>query len=48
MLTLAIGGGVLTLVDVVTGLLVATVVHGRREALGVLRPTAPRLQPAAA
>ena len=46
--TLAIGGGVLALVDVVIGVLAATVVHGRREALGVLRPTAPRLQPAAA
>ena len=46
--TLAIGGGALVLVDVVIGVLAATVVHGRREALGVLRPTAPRLQPAAA
>src|SRR5215208_1952259 len=36
--TLAIGGGVLA----------PTVVHSRREALGVLRPGAPRLQPAAA
>src|SRR3954452_17188987 len=46
--TLAIGGGVLALVDVVIGVLAATVVHGRREAFGALRPTAPRLQPAAA
>jgi hypothetical protein len=46
--TLAIGGGVLALVDVVIGVLAATVVHGRREALSVLRPTAPRMQPAAA
>ena len=46
--TLAIGGGVLALVDVVIGVLAATVVHGRREALGVLRPAALRLQPAAA
>ena len=46
--TLAIGGGVLALVDVVIGVLAATVVYGRREALSGLRPTAPRLQPAAA
>lgn len=46
--TLAIGGGVLALVDVVIGVLAATVVYGRREALGGLRSTAPRLQPAAA
>ena len=44
--TLAIGGGVLALVDVVIGVLAATVVYGRREALSGLRPTAPRLQPA--
>ena len=46
--TLAIGGGVLALADVVIGVLAAAVVHGRREALGVRRPTAPRLRPAAA
>ena len=46
--TLAIGGGALALVNVVIGVLAATVVYGRREALGGLRPTAPRLQPAAA
>jgi len=46
--TLAIGGGVLALVDVVIGVLAATAVYGRREALRVLRLTAPRLQPAAA
>ena len=46
--TLAIGVGALALIDVVIGVLAATVVHGRREALRVLRPTAPRLQPAAA
>jgi hypothetical protein len=46
--TLAIGGGVLALIDVVIGVLAATVVQGRRETLGVLRPAAPRLQPAAA
>ena len=46
--TLAIGGGVLALVDVVIGVLAATVVHGRREALSVPRRTAPRLNPAAA
>ena len=46
--TLAIGGGALALVDVVIGVLAATAVYGRREALRVLRPTAPRLQPAAA
>ena len=46
--TLAIGGGVLALIDVVIGVLAVTVVHGRREALGVRRPAAPRLQPAAA
>ena len=45
--TLAIGGGVLALVDVVIGVLAATVVYGRREALSVLRPTTPRLQSAA-
>ena len=44
--TLAIGGGVLALVDVVIGVLAATAVYGRREALRVLRPTAPRpMQP---
>jgi hypothetical protein len=48
MTTLAIGGGVLALIDVVIGVLAATVVYGRREALSVLRPTARRLQPAAA
>jgi hypothetical protein len=46
--TLAIGGGVLALVDVVIGVLAATAVYGRREALRALRPMAPRLQPAAA
>jgi hypothetical protein len=46
--TLAIGGGVLALVDVVIGVLAATAVYGRREALRVLRPTAPRLAAAAA
>jgi hypothetical protein len=46
--TLTIGGGVLALVDVVIGVLAATVVYGRREALSVLCPTALRLQPAAA
>jgi len=46
--TLAIGGGVLALVDVVIGVLGATAVCGRREALRVLRPTAPRLAAAAA
>ena len=48
MTTLAIGGGVLALIDVVIGVLAATVVYGRREALSVLRPKARRLQPAAA
>ena len=43
--TLAIGGGVLALVDVVIGVLAATAVYGRREALRGLRPTAPQLQP---
>jgi hypothetical protein len=46
--TLAIGGGVLALVDVVIGVLAAMAVYGRREALRVLRPAAPRLQLAAA
>src|SRR5215211_308808 len=46
--TLAIGGGVLALIDVVIGTLAASIVHSRREALGVLRPAAPQLQPAAA
>lgn len=46
--TLAIGGGALALADVAIGVLSVTVVYGRREALSVLRPTAPRLQPAAA
>jgi hypothetical protein len=46
--TLAIGGGALSLVNVVIGLLAASVVYGRREALGALRPATPRLQPAAA
>jgi hypothetical protein len=46
--TLAIGGGVLALVDVVIGVLAATVVYGRREVLRGLQPTAPRLQPATA
>jgi hypothetical protein len=46
--TLAIGGGVLALVDVVIGVLAATVAHGRREALSVPRRTAPWLKPAAA
>ena len=45
--TLAIGG-VLALVDVVIGVLAATAVYGRREALRVLRPTAPRPAAAAA
>jgi hypothetical protein len=43
--TLAIGGGFLALIDVVIGVLAATVGYGRREALRGLRPTAPRLQP---
>src|SRR4051794_40531489 len=46
--TLAIGGGALALIDVVIGVLAATVVYGRREALGGLRPSVSRLQPAAA
>jgi hypothetical protein len=46
--TLAIGGGLLALVDVAIGVLAATVVHGRREVLRGLRPTVPRLQPATA
>jgi hypothetical protein len=46
--TLVIGGGALALVDVVIGLLAASVVYGRREALGGLRSAAPQLQPAAA
>ena len=46
--TLAIGGGVLALVDVVIGVLAGTAVYGRREALRVLRPTALRLATAAA
>ena len=46
--TLAIGGGVLALVDVVIGVLAAMAVYSRREALRVLRPTAPRLAAAAA
>ena len=46
--TLAIGGGALALVDVVIGVLAASIVYGRRETFDALRPTAPRLQPAAA
>jgi hypothetical protein len=46
--TLAIGGGALALVDVVIGVLAASVVYGRREVLSGLRLPAPRLQPAAA
>jgi hypothetical protein len=46
--TMAIGGGVLALIDVVIGVLAATVVYGRREVLRGLRPTALRLQPATA
>jgi hypothetical protein len=46
--TLAIVGGALALVDVVIGVLAASIVYGRRETFDVLRPTAPRLQPAAA
>ena len=38
--TLAIGGGVLTLVDLAIGLLAAIVVYGRREASSGLRLTA--------
>jgi hypothetical protein len=36
------------LVDVVIGVLAAAIVYGRRETFDALRPTAPRLQPAAA
>jgi hypothetical protein len=46
--TLAIGGGVLALVDVVIGVLAAFVAYGRREALSGLRPAEARLQPATA
>ena len=46
--TLAIGGGALTLVDVVIGVLPTSIVYGCRETFDALRPTAPRLQPAAA
>jgi hypothetical protein len=46
--TLAIGGGALALVDVVIGVLAASIVYGRRKTFDALRPTAPRLQPAAA
>ena len=46
--TLAIGGGVLALIDVVIGVLATSIVYGRRETFDALRPTAPRLQPAAA
>jgi hypothetical protein len=46
--TLAIAGGALALVDVVIGMLAASIVYGRRETFDALRPTAPRLQPAAA
>ena len=46
--TLAIGGGVLALVDVAIGVLAATVVYGRRGTPSGLRSTALRLQPAAA
>jgi hypothetical protein len=46
--TVAIGGGVLALINVAIGVLAATVVYGRREVLRGLRPTAPRLQPATA
>ncbi len=45
--TLAIGGGALALVDVVIGVLAASIVYGRRETFDALRATAPRLQPAA-
>ncbi len=46
--TLAVGGGALVLVDVVIGVLAASIVSGRRDTFDALRPTAPRLQPAAA
>ena len=46
--TLAIDAGALALVDVVIGVLAASIVYGRRETFDALRPTAPRLQPAAA
>ena len=46
--TLVVGGGALALVDVVIGVLAASIVYGRRETFDALRPTAPRLQPAAA
>jgi DoxX-like family len=46
--TLAIVGGALALVDVVIGVLAASIVYGRRATCDALRPTAPRLQPAAA
>ena len=46
--TLAIGGGALALVDVVIGVLAASIVYGRRETFDALRPTAPRPAAAAA
>ena len=46
--TLAIGGGAQALVDMVIGVLAASIVYGRRETFDALRPAAPRLQPAAA
>ena len=46
--TLTSGLGALALVDVVIGVLAASIVYGRRETFDALRPTAPRLQPAAA
>jgi hypothetical protein len=36
------------LVDVVIGVLAAAIVYGCQETFDALRPTAPRLQPAAA
>src|SRR5829696_4430490 len=38
--TLAIGGGVLALIDVVIGVLATSIVYGRRETFDALRPTA--------
>src|ERR671916_374777 len=43
--TLAVGGGALALVDVVIGVLAASIVYDRRETFDAFRPTAPRLQP---
>jgi hypothetical protein len=45
--TLAIGGGAQALVDMVIGVLAASIVYGGRETFDALRPTEPRLQPAA-